>query len=151
MSKGQRQPPITELASLSAAAAVKRLSQHRPATILVVEDEVLIRLMMAEELRRAGFVVIEAANADEAMAILQTPVQVDLIVTDIQMPGSLDGERFAALAHSIWPEIKIVIVSAFAPQWPASTIIHTFIGKPFHPDRLVERIRELLRGIEDHE
>jgi DNA-binding NtrC family response regulator len=151
MAKGNPQPPMPNLASLSAAAAAKRAAKQGPATILVVEDEILIRLLIAEELRKAGFVVLEAANADEAMAILQTSVPVDLIITDIQMPGSIDGEKFAALAHSTWPEIKIVILSAHAPKWPASTIIHSFIGKPFNSDRLVARIKELLKNIEDHE
>jgi two-component system, response regulator PdtaR len=116
---------------------------------LVIEDEVLIRLLIAEELRKAGFVVIEAANADEAMAVLETSIQVDLLITDINMPGSINGERFATLAHSTWPELKIVIVSAYAPNWPASAVIHTFIGKPFNPDRLVDRVKDLLRDIEE--
>ena len=130
MATGNRERPSPKAGSLSAAAA-----SGRPQTILVAEDEVLIRLMIADELRRAGFVVIEAANADEAIRVLQTSTPVDLIITDIQMPGSIDGETFAALAHSKWPQTKIAIVSAYAPTWPTSTVVHTFIGKPFSPDR----------------
>jgi CheY-like chemotaxis protein len=132
--------------SLSAAANnVKKPAEKRASTILVVEDEVLIRLMMADELRVAGFEVIEAASADEALAVLNAAVQVDLLITDIRMPGSIDGERFAIMAHSTWPHLKIVIVSTHSPGFAASSVMDAFIGKPFDPVRLVERIRSLLK------
>ncbi len=88
----------------------------RSAIILVVEDEVLIRMMMATELRAAGFAVLEAANADEALKVLRSSEPVDLMVTDIRMPGTMDGIRLAALVRGMWESIKIIIASALTVQ-----------------------------------
>jgi CheY-like chemotaxis protein len=117
-----------------------------PATILVVEDEVLIRLMIAQELRAAGFMVIEAVNASEALAVLQTTNRVDALMTDIRLPGFMDGVRLATLVRSAWPQIKIIIASAYPPDTLAPGLKDNFIGKPYHPDRVIERIRKLLKG-----
>ncbi len=117
-------------------------------TILVVEDEVLIRMMIGTELRAAGFIVVEAANADEALKVLQTTEPVDVMVTDIAMPGSMNGLRLALLIHASWPRVKIVIASAYTPDWPTSTMVDAYVGKPYHPDHLIERIR-LLLGSDD--
>lgn len=117
---------------------------REPAIILVVEDEVLIRLMIANELRTAGFTVIEAASADEAVAVLNISTKIDVLMTDIRMPGSMDGVELAALAHSTWPRIKIIVASAYNPYWPTSVIIDAFVGKPCNPDRLIDVIKELL-------
>jgi CheY-like chemotaxis protein len=70
-------------------------------TILVVEDEILIRMWLADELREAGYRVIETISADEALAVLRGGTYVDLTLTDVQMPGSMDGH---ALAHAIRSE-----------------------------------------------
>src|SRR5262245_62435762 len=70
---------------------------RRPLTILVVEDEVLVRLMIADELRQAGFVVLEAVNADEAMVVLSGPEAVDLLFTDVRMPGTRSEEHTSEL------------------------------------------------------
>jgi CheY-like chemotaxis protein len=115
-----------------------------PATVLVVEDEVLIRLMIAQELRAARFRVIEAVNANEALAVLQTSTRVDALMTDIRIPGSMDGLRLATLVRSTWPQIKIIIASAHAPDTLAPGIKDSFIGKPYHPDRVIDRLRKLL-------
>ena len=112
------------------------------ATVLVVEDEVAIRLMMAEELRTAGYRVIEAANADEGLAVLQTIDRVDLIITDIQMPGSMNGLGLADLVHATWPAIKIIITSAHRPD--RNDKGHVFISKPYDLASVVQRTRQLL-------
>ena len=77
----------------------QQLPQPRAAPILVVEDEVLTRAIMAEELRLAGFSVIEADRADEALTYIKSGEQVDLVFSDIQTPGSLDGLQ---LAQTLW-------------------------------------------------
>ena len=64
-------------------------------TVLVVEDEVLIRLYLSEEIRAAGFTVIEAASADEAFEVLKSRNDIDLVLTDIRMPGTMDGLQLA--------------------------------------------------------
>src|SRR5207253_11158559 len=80
-------------------------------TVLIVEDEVLVRLMIAEELRSAGYEVIEAANADEALDVLAHISGVSLVISDIRMPGSMDGLRFARLVRSEYPATRIVLTS----------------------------------------
>lgn len=112
-------------------------------TILLVEDELLVRLWTADELRDAGFHVIEAANADEALSLLRDDGPVDLLMTDIHMPGSMDGLRLARLVHAIWPGLKIVVVSAHMQAVDGDTI-DAFFAKPYDPARVATRIRELL-------
>ena len=79
--------------------------------VLVVEDEMLLRMRAVDIVEDAGFTPIEAVNADEALAILESRSDVDLLFTDIQMPGSMDGLKLAHAVHERWPSIKIILVS----------------------------------------
>ena len=115
-------------------------------TILYVEDEVLVRLATADELRAEGFTVIEAGTATEAMAVVQSSVRLDLLITDIRLPGTMDGVALAGLARKARPALKIIVASAYVPDWPAATYIDAFLGKPCDVARVVRRIRELLAG-----
>jgi CheY-like chemotaxis protein len=130
------------LAALSPAGGSSP-KRARP-TILVVDDEVLLRWMIAEELRAKGFVVVEAANSDEAMAILQTSARVDMVVTDVRMPGSTDGIGLARWVRMARPDLKIVIASAHATGATPHEIADALFLKPYDVDQLVERVRELL-------
>lgn len=82
------------------------------ACVLVVDDEVLIRLVVADTLRDEGYSVIEAASGDEAYELLAAGVPADLMVTDINMPGQLDGIALARAARTLRPELLIVFSSA---------------------------------------
>lgn len=82
--------------------------------ILVVEDEFLIRLDAADMIRSGGFEVIEAANADEAIAILEARHDITVVFTDVQMPGSMDGLKLAAAVRGRWPPIRIIATSGNA-------------------------------------
>jgi CheY-like chemotaxis protein len=83
-------------------------------TVLLVEDEVLVRLMIADKLRNAGYTVIEASSAQEALEVLRhTNVAVRVILSDIQMPGALDGVGLARKVRSEYPAIKIVLTSGY--------------------------------------
>jgi two-component system, response regulator PdtaR len=112
--------------------------------ILVVEDEVLIRMMLADELRGRGFDVVEAQNADEALTLLQSPVPVGLVLTDVQLPGAMDGIGLARLLRATRPELKVVIASGNIPWAPGGDIAHAFFRKPYAPDRIVKCIETLL-------
>ena len=79
--------------------------------VLVVEDEVLIRLDAGDMIREAGFTVVEAADADEAVAILEARTDIVAIFTDIQMPGSMDGLKLARAVRDRWPPVKILATS----------------------------------------
>jgi CheY-like chemotaxis protein len=119
-------------------------SAKPPISILIVEDEVLIRMMMANELRSAGYDVIEAAHADEAMDVLGSS-HIHLLITDIAMPlGSMDGIKLAELVRNDWPETKVMVVSANFPEGQAA--LDAYIGKPIDTDKLIQRIRILLES-----
>lgn len=108
--------------------------------ILVVEDESFINLMVSEDLRRAGHMVISAYSADQAIAILESRNDIRLVFTDVDMPGSMDGLKLAAAVRDRWPPVQIVITSGRYPEAvvPGSM---TFLPKPY-------RIDELLRTLE---
>lgn len=79
--------------------------------VLVVEDEMVLRMRAVDIVEDAGFEPIEAVSADEAIEIMESRDDISLLFTDIQMPGSMDGLKLAHAAHSRWPHIKIVLVS----------------------------------------
>jgi CheY-like chemotaxis protein len=112
--------------------------------ILIVEDESLLRLDSAETIEHAGFEVIQAANADEAIAILNARLDIHVVFTDIQMPGSMDGLKLAHFVRNRWPPIKIVATSgqvvAGADDLPAGSV---FLPKPYRGAEVVATLREL--------
>ncbi len=98
--------------------------------VLLVEDEVLIRAMLAEELRGNDLCVVEAANADEAWDYLQTGGSADVVFSDIQMPGSMDGIELARRISAEYPDIKIIITSGNAGLRQLAGA-NSFISKPY--------------------
>src|SRR3954465_15782843 len=82
-----------------------------PAVVLVVEDEMLLRMRAIGMVEDAGYTSVEAVDADEAIAILESRSDIVLLFTDIQMPGSMDGLKLAHAVHERWPPIKIILVS----------------------------------------
>jgi CheY-like chemotaxis protein len=87
------------------------LSERKGPVVLIVEDEFLIRMEAVDIVRAAGFEVVEAGNADEAILILESRLDITVVFTDIQMPGSMDGLKLAAAIRGRWPPIKIVATS----------------------------------------
>jgi CheY-like chemotaxis protein len=83
---------------------------RRP-VVLIVEDEFLLRMHAVEMVAAAGFAVVEAASADEAIEILEARSDITVVFTDIQMPGSMDGLKLARAVRGRWPPIKIVATS----------------------------------------
>lgn len=112
--------------------------------VLIVEDEHLLRLHVAEVFKEAGFDVVEAYNADEAIAILQSRNDIRIVFTDIEMPGSMDGLKLAHAIRDRWPPIEIVLTSGRrqldADQIPTRS---QFIPKPYDPIEMVAAIRNL--------
>jgi CheY-like chemotaxis protein len=126
-----------------AAAALNAGSvPRRVRTVLVVEDEVLVRLMMAEELRISGFEVVEAANADEALALL-AHVAISAIVSDIRMPGSIDGLGLAKKVREQFPHIRIILTSGHIHS-ASSVHLDGFFSKPYEPQDIINLIHGLL-------
>jgi CheY-like chemotaxis protein len=112
--------------------------------ILIVEDEFLLRMDSAAMLESAGFEVIQAGDADEAISILSAGSDIHVVFTDIQMPGSMDGLKLARFVRSRWPPIKIVATSGHVPieddDLPAGSV---FLPKPYLGPELVAALREL--------
>lgn len=129
---------------MGAIAVCCGAARHRRGTILVVEDEVLIRLSLAETLRDEGFSVVEAANADEALAILASSTALDVVLTDVNMPGSLDGVALGRYVRSTRPELKVIVVSGRVPPAAAAEAADAFLAKPYDPASIVRTIDLLL-------
>jgi CheY-like chemotaxis protein len=128
-----------------------KVPSHHPAeprpTILVVEDEILIRMDLADYLRECGFLVIEASNADEAMAALQSGRQVEVALSDVHMPGSMDGFGFARWIRANRPDTKVILTSGVtrSVELAADLCEHGPIeAKPYDHQNLADRIRRSL-------
>ena len=97
-----------------------------PPTILVVEDDVLVRNVVAAYLRECGFDVIEANGADEAVHVLQADVRVDIVFSDVNMPGSMDGFGLAQWVRRERPWLRVILTSGAArtarPKLPAGWV-----------------------------
>jgi two-component system, response regulator PdtaR len=115
------------------------------AVILVVEDEALIRMGAVQLLEDAGFVAVEAANADDAISILELRNDIRAVFTDVNMPGTLDGIRLARLVRGRWPPIHLILTSGImAPDEGSFPANRRFIRKPYDPKHVIATIRELL-------
>ena len=86
-------------------------SPPRPPVVLVVEDEALLRMHATDMIEAAGYTVVEAANADEAVLILSQRMDIRIVFTDIDMPGSMDGLKLAAMVRDRWPPIELIVTS----------------------------------------
>lgn len=117
---------------------------QRHATILVVEDEPLLRFALASELSEAGFRVVEAANTDEAESVLATGARIDLVITDVQMPGRRDGMVLAEIVRAARPDTKIIVTSGRPPQSNVATVADAFFSKPYDLDRVIRRASSLV-------
>ena len=124
-------------------AAVHPSSQRLAPCILIVEDEMLLRLDVANQLRLAGFDAIEVHNADEAVSIFTRDIHIDAVVTDIRMPGTMDGVELIEWLNRRDPQIKIIVVSAFVGDWPQLPV-NVALPKPVRIKKLLESLRQVL-------
>jgi CheY-like chemotaxis protein len=116
-----------------------------PIAVLVVEDEMLLRMRAVDMVEDAGFTPVEAVDADEAVAILESRSDIALLFTDIQMPGSMDGLRLAHAVRQRWPPIKIILVSG--QLRPANIDIPAesrFFGKPLEAKEMIAEIQNMI-------
>lgn len=112
-----------------------------PSTVLLVEDEPLIRLFVAELLEESGFKVVEAANATEALVLLEAGLEVNVLLTDVDMPSGCNGFELAHKVHESWPEAEILIMSG--RQWPAEGDLPmgaAFLAKPCPNEAIVSHV-----------
>ena len=127
--------------------ASRQQSAKPEETVLVVEDDVLLRLSIAAYLRDCGYKVIEAAGADEAVLVLKQPdLNVDVLFSDIEMPGSMDGFALAQWTRTNRPGLDIILAGS-APRAvnAAATLCEDGpVPKPYEPQAVLDRIRRLM-------
>lgn len=112
--------------------------------ILVVEDEFLIRMSLSEALTDAGFAVLEAETAELALSLLDSKPPVDLLITDIQMPGQMDGTALARVARARHPYLPIVYMTGCPSKGVCDTGLDVFIHKPYAIDDVCQIARRLI-------
>ena len=113
--------------------------------VLVVEDEMVLRMRAADIVEDAGFTPVEAVNADEAIAILESRSDIAVLFTDIQMPGSMDGLKLAHAVHARWPDIKIVLVSGQVKPTDAERPADSrFFGKPLGVEQMIAELQSMV-------
>jgi CheY-like chemotaxis protein len=116
-----------------------------PAVVLVVEDEMMLRMRAVNMVEDAGYAPVEALDTGEAVAILESRSDIALMCTDIQLPGSMDGLGLAHTVHKRWPAIKIILVSG---QLNPSSIdlppCSRFFGKPLQAWQIIAELRSMI-------
>ena len=116
-----------------------------PTNVLVVEDEMVLRMRAVDIVEDAGFTAVEAVNADEALSILEKRSDIALLFSDIQMPGSMDGLKLAYAVHARWPSIKIILVSGQIKlsdaDKPANSL---FFGKPLVVKQMIAELQAMV-------
>ena len=113
--------------------------------VLVVEDEMLLRMSAVDMVEDAGYTSVEAVNADEAVTILESRSDIALLFTDIQMPGSMDGLKLAQTVHSRWSPIKIILVSGQLKLTGIDLPLGSrFFGKPLEAEVMIAQMRSMI-------
>jgi CheY-like chemotaxis protein len=112
--------------------------------VLVVEDEPLLRMMAVDMVEEAGFEAVEAADATQAVAILESRLDIRIVFTDIDMPRGMDGIKLAACIRDRWPPIEIILTSGHVRasdiDLPARAL---FFSKPYRVDQVVAAMERL--------
>lgn len=114
-------------------------------TVLLVEDEMLVRMLGVDMLEEAGFIVVEADSADEAMTVLNGGGEIQLLFSDVDMPGSMDGLELARLVHQRWPNVRILLTSGHHRLSEAGLPDGgRFLRKPWTEAGMIEKVRAVL-------
>ena len=119
------------------------------ATILSVDDDEDLRQLVGEVLTEAGFRVLSAESAEAALLLLESDEPIDLIVTDVVMPG-LNGMALARLARRLRPDVRILYSSAYWPYIVTEPADRELVRKPYLPWQLVDQVRRTLSAEPDH-
>ncbi|MFK4657287.1 two-component sensor histidine kinase/ActR/RegA family two-component response regulator [Bradyrhizobium japonicum] len=113
--------------------------------VLIVEDEMVLRMRAVDIVEDAGFNPVEAVNADQAISILESRSDISLLFTDIQMPGSIDGLTLAHAVHNRWPAIKIILVSGqVMPTDSERPADSRFFAKPLAVDQMITELQAMV-------
>lgn len=122
------------------------VTEQSPLTVLLVEDEPMLRRVVGITLRHGGFAVLEAADGTAGLETLQSDASIDVLLTDVKMPG-LNGYQLAEASLSIRPGVKVMLMTGFADEAIPRAILEASIPilrKPFNFENLASSVRELL-------
>jgi two-component sensor histidine kinase/ActR/RegA family two-component response regulator len=120
------------------------LSAAKP-TVLVVEDEMLLRMRAVDIVEDAGFTSLEAVNAEDALVLLESRSDIDLLFTDIQLPGAMNGLKLAYAVHERWPSIKIILVSGqITPSEADRPVDSRFFAKPVEVQHMTAELQDMI-------
>ncbi|KKC31379.1 response regulator [Devosia psychrophila] len=119
-------------------------------TVLVVEDEPLMRMTIVDALEDANFEVHEAEHATSALATLYGNIEIECLVTDVDLGDGMDGLRLASSVHGKWPTMGIIVVSGKDRVMPADVPDAKFFKKPYKPAEIAGMIRELVVARRKH-
>lgn len=119
--------------------------------VLVVEDSPMIRMGAVDLVRSAGYEALEASNADEAIHVLESRDDIDLVFTDVQMPGTMDGIKLSHYIRDRWPPVKLIVASGAAileeSMLPGGS---RFFSKPYDEVSITEAMAHLLSSGSSH-
>jgi CheY-like chemotaxis protein len=139
---------VEEEPVLPAPAAT--VSEPEGETVLVVDDEVLVRMLVVEILQEAGYAVLEAGDGPAGLKLLESGARIDLLVTDVGLPGGMNGRQMADAARRTRPDLKVLFITGYAEN---AVVGHGHLDhgmhvmtKPFEMEALAARVRELVAG-----
>jgi CheY-like chemotaxis protein len=119
-------------------------------TVLVVDDEATVRMLVSDVLGDLGYVVIEAADGVSGLKVLRSDAKIDLLVTDVGLPGGMNGRQMADAARQVRPDLKALFITGYAENAVVGNGLlepwMQVLTKPFAIDALAARIQELLKG-----
>ena len=125
--------------------------RYKPTTVLIVEDEAILRLELESRLAEMGMIVLSASGADDAIELLETHPEIKVMFTDIRMAGGMDGVLLAHHVFRRWPPIRIIVTSGLTAvdllTLPDDSI---FLPKPYPPEDLAGALVEMMRGGRPH-
>lgn len=113
-------------------------------TVLIIEDEYLVLEVAVGEFEDAGYQVLTASTADAALALLQGPARIDLLFTDIRMPGELDGWEIARRARALRPQLPVIYATGYSSQAPQTVPGSILFAKPYRLSEIVAAAQRLL-------
>ncbi len=144
--RNQGVPRVLCFASLQPHKAIDHMKNGK-AVVLVVEDDALIRMGAVDLVQSAGYEALEATDADEAIRLLESRDDIDLVFTDVQMPGTMDGIKLSHYIRDRWPPVKIIVASGKAILEESSLPEGSwFFSKPYNDHAIADKMASMLSG-----
>lgn len=134
---GGRRPSLSAKRQQRLGAAVRPI-------VLFVEDNVVLRYTVTDELENAGYRVIQSTTGEEAIRMLAGPAQVDALLTDLRLPGTIDGWDIAERARQLRPELPVIYASAYSYVTPRQVPGSVTLDKPYRAEALLDALDSLL-------